>query len=207
MRKDKNLLSVEDVKKDFVKLQDQANYLEEKIVSLQKMTEANGIESKNKGDPASSFWGDILLISALLVGKISGDVELLAEKVKNMSLSMKEDKFKYEDKLVKLGGQGDLLGQVKTELEKKVSGLSQSQAKLEKTVASLEENSRSSSRDIQSIKSDLSTCKTSAEKCVKNVEDNSGKIFGCVHDCEMLKDNLGIFLTYSSFSILCNFKS
>ena len=63
MRKDKNLLSVEDVKKDFVKLQDQANYLEEKIVSLQKMTEANGIESKNKGGPASSPWGDILLIS------------------------------------------------------------------------------------------------------------------------------------------------
>ena len=54
MRKDKNLLSVEDVKKDFVKLQDQANYLEERIVSLQKMTEANGIESKNKGEPASS---------------------------------------------------------------------------------------------------------------------------------------------------------
>ena len=59
MRKDKNLLSVEDVKKDFVKLQDQANYLEEKIVSLQKMTEANGIESKNKGDePTASRPGD-----------------------------------------------------------------------------------------------------------------------------------------------------
>ena len=54
VRKDKNLLSVEDVKKDFVKLQDQANYLEERIVSLQKMTESNGIESKNKGGPASS---------------------------------------------------------------------------------------------------------------------------------------------------------
>ena len=51
VRKDKNLLSVEDVKKDFVKLQEQANYLEEKIVSLQKLTEANGIESKNKGGP------------------------------------------------------------------------------------------------------------------------------------------------------------
>ena len=54
VRKDKNLLSVEDVKKDFVKLQDQANYLEERIVSLQKMTESNGIESKNKGRPACS---------------------------------------------------------------------------------------------------------------------------------------------------------
>ena len=122
-----------------------------------------------------------------------------------MSLTIKEDKFKYEDKLVKLGSQGDILNQIKTELEKKVNGVSQEQTKLEKTVASLEENSRSSSRDIQSMKSDLSTCKASAEKCVKNVEDNSGKIFGCVHDCEMLKDNLGIFLTYSSFN-LCNFK-
>ena len=55
MRKDKNLLSVEDVKKDFVKLQEQANYLEEKIVSLQKLTEANAIESKNKGGPDISY--------------------------------------------------------------------------------------------------------------------------------------------------------
>ena len=43
------MLSVEDVKKDFVKLQDQANYLEEKMISLQKVTESAGIESKNKG--------------------------------------------------------------------------------------------------------------------------------------------------------------
>ena len=132
-------------------------------------------------------------------------MELLSEKVKNMSLNMKEDKFKYDDKLVKLGGQADQVNQMKAELDKTVSSVSQAQTKLEKTVASLEDNSRSVAKDIQSIKSDLSTCKTSAEKCVKNVEDNSGKIFGCVHDCEMLKDNLGIFLTYSSF-YLCNFK-
>ena len=42
-----------------------------------------------------------------------------------MSLTMKEDKFKYEDKLVKLGSQGDILNQIKTELEKKVNGVSQ----------------------------------------------------------------------------------
>ena len=40
MRKDQNMFSVEDVKKDFVKVQDQANYLEEKIVTLQKLTES-----------------------------------------------------------------------------------------------------------------------------------------------------------------------
>ena len=56
MRKDKNLVSVEDVKGDFVKVQAQANYLEDKIVSLQKLTEANGIESKNKGDNLEQSW-------------------------------------------------------------------------------------------------------------------------------------------------------
>ena len=41
-------MSVEDIKKDFVKVQEQANYLEEKLVSIQKLTDSNGIESKNK---------------------------------------------------------------------------------------------------------------------------------------------------------------
>ena len=49
VRKDKSLMSVEDVKKDYAKLRDQSNYLEERIVSLQKITESNGIENKNKG--------------------------------------------------------------------------------------------------------------------------------------------------------------
>ena len=115
-------------------------------------------------------------------------MELLSEKVKNMSLTMKEDKFKLDDKLVKLGSQGDLVNQVKAELDRKLSGLSQS-------TASLEEASRSSARDLTSIKSDLATCRASLEKCVKNVEDNSGNIFGCVQDCEMIKDNLGKLLT------------
>ena len=49
MRRDKSLVSVEDVKKDYVKLREQSNYLEERIVSIQKMTESNEIENKNKG--------------------------------------------------------------------------------------------------------------------------------------------------------------
>ena len=48
MRKDQNTFSVEDVKKDFVKVQEQSNYLEEKLVALQKLTDSTGIESKNK---------------------------------------------------------------------------------------------------------------------------------------------------------------
>ena len=34
MRRDKSLVSVEDVKKDYVKLREQSNYLEERIVSI-----------------------------------------------------------------------------------------------------------------------------------------------------------------------------
>ena len=118
-----------------------------------------------------------------------------------MSLTIKEDKFKYEEKLLKLNNQEDLGNKIKTELDRKLSTISQAQTKLEKTTASLEDFSKSSSKDIQSLKSDLSACKTSAEKSVKNVEDNSGKIFGCVHDCEMLKDNLGIFSTITMYLI------
>ena len=112
-----------------------------------------------------------------------------------MSLTLKEDKFKLDERLLKLGGQGDLVNQVRTELDKKLSSISQVQTKLEKSTVSLEDTSRSCSKELTSIRSDLTTCRTTAEKCVKNVEDNSGKIFGCVHDCEMLKDNLGKFLT------------
>ena len=48
VRKDQNTMSVEDVKKDFVRVQEQTNYLEEKIVSLQKLSESTGIDSRNK---------------------------------------------------------------------------------------------------------------------------------------------------------------
>ena len=41
-------MSVEDVKKDFVRVQEQTNYLEEKIVALQKLSESTGIDSRNK---------------------------------------------------------------------------------------------------------------------------------------------------------------
>ena len=49
-RKEQNLFSVEDVKKDFDRVQDQANYLEEKMVALQKLTDSTNIESRNKGN-------------------------------------------------------------------------------------------------------------------------------------------------------------
>ena len=66
VRKDQNMLSVEDIKKDFVKVQEQTNYLEEKIVELKKLTDSTGIESRNK------------------CNKLSNDLELLSEKVKKI---------------------------------------------------------------------------------------------------------------------------
>ena len=48
VRREQNAFSVEDVKKDFVKVLEQSNYLEEKLVSLQKFADSTSIESKNK---------------------------------------------------------------------------------------------------------------------------------------------------------------
>ena len=60
VRRDQNVLSVEDIKKDFVKVQDQTNYLEEKIVTLQKLSESTGIESRNKCKESDQL-NDILM--------------------------------------------------------------------------------------------------------------------------------------------------
>ena len=48
------------------------------------------------------------------------------------------------------------------------------------------------------FKSDISTIRANVDKCTKTSDENNGKIFGCVQDCEMLKDNLGKFFTFSS---------
>ena len=60
VRRDQNVLSVEDIKKDFVKVQEQTNYLEEKIVTLQKLSESTGIESRNKCKESDQL-NDILM--------------------------------------------------------------------------------------------------------------------------------------------------
>ena len=48
VRRDQNNMSYEDTKKDFVKLQEQSHSLEEKILTLQKLSESTSIESRNK---------------------------------------------------------------------------------------------------------------------------------------------------------------
>jgi len=172
VRKDQNVLSVEDIKKDFVKVQEQSNYLEEKVVSIQKLTDSIGIESKNK------------------CNKLSGEMELISEKVKNMSLTIKDEKFKTEEKIAKIDNQSENVTKFKEDIEKKLSSLSVAQTKIEKSSISGEEALKTCTKDIQSLKSDLSVNKINTDKCTKNIEENNTKIFDCVHDFGSLKDSL-----------------
>ena len=143
----------------------------------------------------------IFKVHSFLGTKLNNDVELLTEKVKNISLTIKDDKFKIDEKINKLGTQGDLVNQLKDEVDKKLNNLSQNSNKLEKASSSAEDLAKSCSKDIQTLKSDITAFKANVDKCVKNVDDNGGKIFGCVQDCEMLKDNLGNTIAYS-FTLL-----
>ena len=123
--------------------------------------------------------------------KLTNDVELLSEKVKNISLNVKDDKFKLEEKILKLSNQGDLIQQFKEDLDRKVGGVTATQSKLEKSAASVDDNLRTCSKDILSLKHDMVSVKSNIDKCVKNVEENTGNIFGCKQDFDLLKDNLG----------------
>ena len=69
-----------------------------------------------------------------------------------------------------------------------MSSLATGQATIEATIASSEETAKASSRDLVTLKGDLSSVKTSVDKALKAVEENGTKIFGCAHDCDSLKD-------------------
>ena len=69
-----------------------------------------------------------------------------------------------------------------------MSNLVSGQATIEATIASSEESAKAASRDLVTLKGDLSSVKTSVDKALKAVEENGTKIFGCVHDCDSLKD-------------------
>ena len=108
-----------------------------------------------------------------------------------MSLTMRDDKFKLDEKINKLGNNSDLVTQLRDDMEKKLNTLTANLNKSDKSSSAAEDLSKNCSRDIQQLKSEVSSIKTSVDKCVKNVDDNGGKIFGCVQDCDMLKDSLG----------------
>lgn len=135
--------------------------------------------------------------------KISNDVELLTEKLKNVSLAIKDDKIKIDEKINRISNTGDAVASLKDELDRKLSNITQTNNKLEKASANAEELAKSCSKDIMNLKSDISSFRTNVDKCVKNVEENSGKIFGCVQDCEMLKDNLGLYIFSIKIFDLC----
>jgi len=172
VRKDQNVFNVEDVKKDFVKVQEQTNYIEEKLVSIQKLTDSVSIDSKNK------------------CNKLAGEIELMTEKVKNMSLTIKDDKFKTDEKIAKIEKQSDHVANFKEDIDKKINSLSMSQTSLEKTSKSTDEICKTVTKEINSLKTDLSTYKANTDRYAKNIEENNTKIFDCVHDCESLKDSL-----------------
>jgi len=170
VRKDQNTFNMEDVKKDFARIQEQSNYLEEKIVTLQKLTDSNGIESKNK------------------CNKLTGEIELLSEKVKSMSLALKEEKYKTDEKILKIENQSNSTVTFKEEIDKKIVSLTSSQTKTQKSATSAEELANLLSKDVQLLKGDIASNKANTEKCKKNIEENNTKIFDCVHDYEALKD-------------------
>ena len=90
MRKDQSTMSVEDVRKDLARVQEQGKEVEERLHNLQKVTDLSSIDSKNT------------------LGKLTGELDLMAEKLKSVSLNLKEDKYKTEEKLSKLEDQVSL---------------------------------------------------------------------------------------------------
>ena len=90
MRKEQSTMSVEDVRKDLARVQEQGKEVEERLHHLQKATDSANVDNKSS------------------ISKLAGEVELMSEKVKSVSLSFKEDKYKTEEKLSKLEDQVSL---------------------------------------------------------------------------------------------------
>ena len=64
--------------------------------------------------------------------KISNDVELLTEKLKNVSLTIKDDKIKIDEKISRISNTGDAVASLKDELDRKLNNITQTNNKLEK---------------------------------------------------------------------------
>ena len=90
MRKEQSTMSVEDVRKDLARVQEQGKEVEERLHHLQKATDSANVDNKSS------------------ISKLAGEIELMSEKVKSVSLSFKEDKYKTEEKLSKLEDQVSL---------------------------------------------------------------------------------------------------
>ena len=87
LRKDQSTMSVEDVRKDLARVQEQGRDVQEQLHKLQKAADSAGIDSKSS------------------LGKLSGELELVTEKLKSVSLGLREDKYKTDEKLAKLEDQ------------------------------------------------------------------------------------------------------
>ena len=71
-----------------------------------------------------------------------------------------------------------------------MSSLSSSQAALETLATSAEAAAKATARELQVLQADLASIKAGVEKATKVAEENGAKIFGCVHDCDTLKDTV-----------------
>ena len=80
-------MSVEDVRKDLARVQEQGREVQEQLHKLQKAADSAGIDSKSS------------------LGKLGGELELVTEKLKSVSLGLREDKYKTDEKLAKLEDQ------------------------------------------------------------------------------------------------------
>ena len=172
MRKDQSTMSVEDVRKDLARVQEQGREVEEQLHKLQKITDSAGIDTKNS------------------LGKLGGELELLMEKMKSVSLGVRDDKFKTEEKMSKLEEDVSVSGKSRDDLERKVTNLVTSQAILQTTATAAEATSKASAMEIVNLKGEVATVRDKVEKAAKAVEENGTKIFDCVHDCTTLKDSL-----------------
>ena len=110
--------------------------------------------------------------------------------MKNISLTLKDEKLKTEEKIVKIGNQADSALLMKDEFDQNISKLQQAQTGIEKTSKSSEENLKLFVTDLKNLKSEVSSTKLCAEKCTRTADENGVKLFDCLHDCESLKESL-----------------
>jgi len=166
-RRDKNMSSSEDLKRDIRKIQDQTQSLDDKIHTIEKTAESNKIQIKNSEKT------------------ILTEISVVSEKVKGLSTSQREDKLRLEDKLTSL--EKEVNNANRNDTETKVNEIKTTLRTVQSTV---EDNNKRLKADVERIQTDLKSTKSSSEKNSRGVEDLTTKIFDCLHETETLKDQI-----------------
>jgi len=171
-------LSKEDVKKDFNKMQEQLQHLEHMQNHIQGIVDGSTIESKNTKM------------------KLMADIELLMEKVKSFSVIIKDDKYKNEEKLVKLEIQVGESNKDNEKIQQKITDLETYQAKIEKNITLVQDENKSCVSRLHALQLDCNNDKIKCEnvntemlKNVRTIQENTGKISDCMQDYESMKES------------------